>query len=150
MADDDHTGRPDASVPAPPIVSGRPAGDGGGASHDALPPLVSRAPEEADDVDEEGSSPFPLDAFFIPEDSDRVPMGMDPDSPRGEHHRSPSARTRSVAAYAPADVAERLEELAARLRARGTSTAVGWAEDSDPLRRALGEALARFLPPQTP
>lgn len=176
MADDDRIGHPPGQVPAPapPVVSGRLPGNGDHAAGPALPPIVgghfpggavgravpspeaegrpggepardmapvvSRVPDAGDEAEDA----FPLDAFYIPEDSDRIPMGMDPDSPRGEHGARPSAGP--LAVYGAADVAARLEELAARLRSGGTPTAVGWAGDEDPLRRALGQALARFLP----
>lgn len=88
---------------------------------------------------------FPLDAFFVPEDAHRVPMGLESrraPSPRGRVARSRADRSE----HRPDAVANRLEELASGLRSGGSAAAALWAADPDPLRRALGEALRRFLP----
>jgi hypothetical protein len=73
-------------------------------------------------------SEFPIDAFFVPTDSKRVPMGYD-----DAEHREVAGR-----------VADRLEELARAVRARGMP-ALGAAPTSDELAKLIAAVVAGFF-----
>jgi hypothetical protein len=75
-----------------------------------------------------GSTEFPLDAFFVPTDSKRVPMGYD-----DAEHREVAGR-----------VADRLEEMAQAVRARGMP-ALGAAPTSDELAKLIAAVVAGFF-----
>lgn len=91
------------------------------------PPAGAREATAAGD-----EADFPLDAFFVPEHSTRIPAGYDPDV-----HRAVSQQ-----------VAARLDELAATIRRSGVHT-IGATPSPDDLSRIVAAVVAGFYAGQT-
>jgi hypothetical protein len=95
--------------------------------------VVSAWGEEEEEEEEEGEAggadqkAFPLDAFFVPTDSSRVPSGYDED----EHRRIVDG------------VASQLEDLAHAVRERGIG-ALGAASATDDLSRLIAAVVAGY------
>ena len=107
---------------APPFMPGRvPQGD-------ATPPRADTSADEWSPGEDTStaSASFPLDAFFIPDDAQRLPTGYDLAHDEAEH------------------LADRLEQLARQVRARGLG-ALGEAAGHDELTRAIAAAVAGYV-----
>jgi len=111
--------------PAPPARDAAPGDDG------SWPTLLEEgSAEPAWDNGEEisgGPAEFPLDAFIIPEDSQRLPSGYEAE------HDAIAER-----------VASRLDELARQVRARGLPQ-LGAAPGADELSRLIAAVVAGYV-----
>src|SRR5690606_7158677 len=128
-------------VPAPPV---------------ALPPRTYAPPAIV-----EGSPPFPMDAFIIPEGAARLPRGIDSDPSAIEPPRTPELvdtaplplreepprlpRGPALREQRAHDVADRLEALAAQLRNHGYEVLAQKSVRGDPLDALLAGVIAGYL-----
>ena len=103
-------------------------------------PITDALAEEQRGVPDEASSDnslvddFPLDAFIIPEDAQRLPTGL----------RAADRRKRQRAT----DLADRLEALAVRLRREGYSALAKETVGGDPVGALISGILAGYLAAQ--
>jgi hypothetical protein len=86
------------------------------------------ADEHGDEDQPEADAAFPIEAFFVPGDSQRIPSGY-----HDADHRAIAAR-----------VAARLEEMAAQVRQEGIA-ALGATKDADELTRLIAGVVAGFF-----
>jgi hypothetical protein len=86
------------------------------------------ADERGEEDQPEADAAFPIEAFFVPGDSQRIPSGYD-----DAEHRAIAAR-----------VAARLEEMAAQVRQYGIA-ALGATKDADELTRLIAGVVAGFF-----
>ena len=129
---------PQESVPAEAAGYGEAAADE--SEEFQILPITDALAEEQRGVPDESSSDnslvddFPLDAFIIPDDAQRLPTGL----------RAADRRKRQRAT----DLADRLEALAVRLRREGYSALAKETVGGDPVGALISGILAGYLAAQ--
>lgn len=95
------------------------------------------------EAESEDSEAFPIEAFIIPDDSERMPAGFETES------LSPSEPISNVASPATLDrtsrLADRLEALARKLRAQGPAALGNGLDSGDRFDAVLAGLLAGYL-----
>lgn len=129
---------PQESVPAEAAGYGEASADDS-EEFQILPITDALAEEQRGVPDESGSDSsladdFPLDAFIIPDDAQRLPTGL----------RAADRRKRQRAT----DLADRLEALAVRLRREGYSALAKETVGGDPVGALISGILAGYLAAQ--
>ena len=131
---------PQETVPVPAEAAGYGEASADDSEEFQILPITDALAEEQRGVpDEPGSDnsladDFPLDAFIIPDDAQRLPTGL----------RAADRRKRQRAT----DLADRLEALAVRLRREGYSALAKETVGGDPVGALISGILAGYLAAQ--